>query len=237
MWFFLCRASPPPPVLIQFDPSLSEDTLGNKLQPNSLTVDNLTVDWLRTRLTDIETAIKECQDKQSRLIATDPTSTSVASGAGNTSNGSLNTSFSISLFNHSHHTKELNTLRCQERQLLKSADTIRSSLNEVGCEELPSGCDDLSVDIIDNAVDSTDIQPVSLLENQWKVTFSIKLAMAIGFAPKQRLSASQGRHNDRVAADTVSAKIQVHCHPYIGQRIHHIRFVFTKIHITAFRSV
>lgn len=82
--------------------------------------------------------------------------------AGNTGNGSLNNSNSIiGCYSSSHHTKELNTLRCQERQLLKSADMIRGSLNEVGCEELPSGCDDLSVDIIENAADTTDIQPVS----------------------------------------------------------------------------
>lgn len=61
------------------------------------------------------------------------------------------------------HTKELNALRCQERQLLKSADMIRTSLNEVGCEELPSGCDDLSVDIIESAADAG-IQPVSAMK-------------------------------------------------------------------------
>lgn len=75
------RASPPAPVLIQFDQTLSEDTLGNKLQPNALTVDNLTVDWLRTRLGDIESSIKECQDKQSRLMA------DAASSSSSSSNG------------------------------------------------------------------------------------------------------------------------------------------------------
>lgn len=57
--------------------------------------------------------------------------------------------------------KDLNTLRCQERQMLKLADMIKTALNEVGCEELPSGCDDLSVDqgFIENNV-SLD-QPVS----------------------------------------------------------------------------
>lgn len=58
--------------------------------------------------------------------------------------------------------KDLNTLRCQERQMLKLADMIKTALNEVGCEELPSGCDDLSVDqgFIENNV-SLD-QPVSV---------------------------------------------------------------------------
>lgn len=54
--------------MIQFDQTLIEDkdTLG-KLQPNTLTVDNLTVDWLRNRLTELETSVKDCQDKQSKL--------------------------------------------------------------------------------------------------------------------------------------------------------------------------
>lgn len=45
--------------------------------------------------------------------------------------------------------------------MLKLADMIKTALNEVGCEELPSGCDDLSVDqgFIENNV-SLD-QPVS----------------------------------------------------------------------------
>lgn len=62
------RTSPATPVVFQFDQSLLEDkeTFG-KLQPNSLTLDNLTVDWLRAKLTDLENSIKECQEKQSKL--------------------------------------------------------------------------------------------------------------------------------------------------------------------------
>lgn len=48
-------------------------------------------------------------------------------------------------FLHSH-SKDLNTLRCQEQRLTKLADMIKNALNELGCEELPSGCDDLSVE-------------------------------------------------------------------------------------------
>jgi len=33
-------------------------------------------------------------------------------------------------------------LRCQEKQKQKLVDMIKCALNEVGCEELPSGCDD-----------------------------------------------------------------------------------------------
>lgn len=66
--FIIYRTSPASPIVFQFDQALIEDTLGNKLQPNALTVDNLTVDWLRSRLSDLETSIKECQDKQTKVI-------------------------------------------------------------------------------------------------------------------------------------------------------------------------
>lgn len=62
------RSSPSALVTFQFDQSLIEDkdTLG-KLQPNTLTVDNLTVQWLRTRLTELEVSVKECQEKLAKI--------------------------------------------------------------------------------------------------------------------------------------------------------------------------
>lgn len=45
-----------------------EDSAG-KLLPNQLTVDNLTVEWLRTKLTDLEASIKENQEKRNALIS------------------------------------------------------------------------------------------------------------------------------------------------------------------------
>lgn len=46
--------------------------------------------------------------------------------------------------------KDLCSLKCQERQMNKLVEIIRSSLNEVSINELPSGCDDLSVEIDKN---------------------------------------------------------------------------------------
>lgn len=62
------------------------------------------------------------------------------------------------------YSKDINALRCQERQMLKLAEIIKTALNEVGCEELPSGCDDLSVEqnFIESAV-VTD-QPVNIIK-------------------------------------------------------------------------
>lgn len=66
--FINFRTSPATPVIFQFDQTLIEDkdTVG-KLQPNTLTVDNLTVDWLRNRLTELETAVKDSQEKQLKM--------------------------------------------------------------------------------------------------------------------------------------------------------------------------
>lgn len=46
--------------------------------------------------------------------------------------------------------KDLSALKCEERQKSKLIEIIRSALNEVSCEELPNGCDDLSVEIENN---------------------------------------------------------------------------------------
>lgn len=46
--------------------------------------------------------------------------------------------------------KDVAALKCEERQKNKLIEIIRSALNEMSCEELPSGCDDLSVEIENN---------------------------------------------------------------------------------------
>lgn len=53
-------------MIFRFDDQLIEDTVG-KLQANQLTVDNLTVDWLRQRIGDLESAVKDCQEKQNKI--------------------------------------------------------------------------------------------------------------------------------------------------------------------------
>uniref|UniRef100_U5EPN0 Tyrosine-protein kinase n=1 Tax=Corethrella appendiculata TaxID=1370023 RepID=U5EPN0_9DIPT len=169
------KTSPTTPVIFQFDESLIEDTLG-KLQANTLTVDNLTVDWLKTKQTDLENSIKEIQEKINKLClengngvqhitqsTTTPTTTTPTSITSSTP--SLNgINGSTKELNRS--SKELNTVRCQERQMLKLLEMIKSALNDVGCEELPSGCDDLSVDqnFIENNVNQE--QPMTLSTNR-----------------------------------------------------------------------
>lgn len=89
-FLIIFRTSPAAPVIFQFDQSLIEDkdSLGNKLQPNSLTVDNLTVDWLRLRLTEFESSIKECQEKQTKLMENGTISSPITSPVMNGVNGS-----------------------------------------------------------------------------------------------------------------------------------------------------
>lgn len=50
------RSPPSTPISFAFDESLVEDTSG-KLQPNQLTVDNLTVEWLKEKLTELEATL------------------------------------------------------------------------------------------------------------------------------------------------------------------------------------
>ncbi|XP_044252209.1 tyrosine-protein kinase Fer isoform X2 [Drosophila takahashii] len=135
------KTSPTTPLLFQFDETLIEDIPG-KLQSSTLTVDNLTVDWLRNRLLELEGAVKDCQEKQLKMIehvngGSPVANGSIISNGSNTSNGIQSNKDS-----QCRQSKDLNALRCQEKQKQKLVDMIKCALNEVGCEELPSGCDD-----------------------------------------------------------------------------------------------
>jgi len=89
--YFIHRTSPTTPLLFQFDETLIEDIPG-KLQSSTLTVDNLTVDWLRNRLQELEGAVKDCQEKQLKMIehvngGSPVANGSIISNGSNTSNG------------------------------------------------------------------------------------------------------------------------------------------------------
>ncbi|KAJ8675221.1 hypothetical protein QAD02_011007 [Eretmocerus hayati] len=116
------KTRPASPIRFVFDENLVDDTSG-KLLPNKLTVDNLTIDWLRNRLTELETSLKSTQ--LSRQTA---------------QSNAENNCDSRSSLDYSQEREELR-LRCQEKKLQRQAEVIRGALNELGCEELPSGCD------------------------------------------------------------------------------------------------
>jgi tyrosine-protein kinase Fer len=124
------KTTPTEPVKFTFDESLIEDSAG-KLLPNQLTVDNLTVEWLRNKLSELESSIKENQEKRSSLTANPD---SFLNGKSSEIASRVDSS-----------KKEINELKCQERKMLKQTELIKSALNELGCEEVPSGCD-LSID-------------------------------------------------------------------------------------------
>ncbi|XP_011864421.1 PREDICTED: tyrosine-protein kinase Fps85D isoform X4 [Vollenhovia emeryi] len=117
------KTRPASPIRFTFDENLVDDTSG-KLLPNKLTVDNLTIDWLRSRLTELETSLKATQqNRQSPQFSQENNSDS-----------------RMSILDYSREREELR-LRCQEKKLQRQVDVIRGALNELGCEELPSGCD------------------------------------------------------------------------------------------------
>ncbi|SPP81169.1 tyrosine-protein kinase Fer isoform X3 [Drosophila guanche] len=160
------KTSPTTPLLFQFDETLIEDIPG-KLQSSTLTVDNLTVDWLRTRLLELEGSVKECQEKQLKMIehvngGSPVANGSIISNGSNSSNGIQSNKDS-----QCRQSKDLNALRCQEKQKQKLVDMIKCALNEVGCEELPSGCDDhltLEQTFIENGYNNE--QQISLSTNR-----------------------------------------------------------------------
>ncbi|XP_017472306.1 PREDICTED: tyrosine-protein kinase Fer isoform X2 [Rhagoletis zephyria] len=144
------KTSPATPLVFQFDNALIEDIPG-KLQSNTLTVDNLTVDWLRSRLIDLELAVKDCQEKQLKMIEQANGGSPIANGS-ITRNGSTASNGIQSPKDSQKQSKDLGSLRCQEKQKQKLVDMIKCALNEIGCEELPSGCDDhLEQNFIENS--------------------------------------------------------------------------------------
>ncbi|XP_022179496.1 tyrosine-protein kinase Fer isoform X3 [Myzus persicae] len=117
-------------VEISFDDALVQGDTSGHLQANQLAVDNLTMDWVRNKMTELETRLKECQD-----------------------------AIETSVDNKSENNSELQLieLKSEEHRLQKQVDVIKKALFEIGCEELPSGCDLPSLDIndIDITVDGT----------------------------------------------------------------------------------
>ncbi|XP_003244865.1 tyrosine-protein kinase Fer isoform X3 [Acyrthosiphon pisum] len=117
-------------VEISFDDALVQGDTSGHLQANQLAVDNLTMDWVRNKMTELETRLKECQD-----------------------------AIETSVDNKSENNSEIQLieLKSEEHRLQKQVDVIKKALFEIGCEELPSGCDLPSLDIndIDITVDGT----------------------------------------------------------------------------------
>ncbi|XP_026330371.1 tyrosine-protein kinase Fer isoform X6 [Hyposmocoma kahamanoa] len=150
------KSPPSTPVSFTFDESLVEDTSG-KLQPNQLTVDNLTVEWLKEKLIELESTLQDNREKQIALQGPEIIGNGVCknnnTGLTNGVNGidrhspppiPVTTSEPIKLLE----------LKIAERKCAKQAEMIRSALAELGCEEAPSGCPDLSTETV--GVDSLD---------------------------------------------------------------------------------
>ncbi|KAK9688404.1 Protein tyrosine and serine/threonine kinase, partial [Popillia japonica] len=130
------KTTPTEPVKFVFEETLVEDSAG-KLLPNQLTVDNLTVEWLKTKLGELEASIKENQEKRALLS---PNSENVPNGKV-TPNNDINNRLSIS---SEPNKKEVNELKCMERKMVKQTELIKSALNELGCEEAPPGLEDIT---------------------------------------------------------------------------------------------
>ncbi|XP_018802584.1 PREDICTED: tyrosine-protein kinase Fer isoform X4 [Bactrocera latifrons] len=165
------KTSPTTPLVFQFDDALIEDIPG-KLQSNTLTVDNLTVDWLRSRLIDLEMSVKECQEKQLKMIEHANGGSPIANGSITRNGSTASNGIQSPKDSQNRQSKDLNALRCQEKQKQKLVDMIKCALNEIGCEELPSGCDDhLEQNFIENSFNNDQQMSLStnrpLYEEEW----------------------------------------------------------------------
>ncbi|XP_004536540.1 tyrosine-protein kinase Fer isoform X2 [Ceratitis capitata] len=165
------KTSPTTPLVFQFDDALIEDIPG-KLQSNTLTVDNLTVDWLRSRLIDLEMSVKECQEKQLKMIEQANGGSPIANGSITRNGSTASNGIQSPKDSQNRQSKDLNALRCQEKQKQKLVDMIKCALNEIGCEELPSGCDDhLEQNFIENSFNNDQQMSLStnrpLYEEEW----------------------------------------------------------------------
>ncbi|XP_028161883.1 tyrosine-protein kinase Fer isoform X3 [Ostrinia furnacalis] len=150
------KSPPSTPISFTFDESLVEDTSG-KLQPNQLTVDNLTVEWLKEKLTELEASLQDNREKQTALQGPEI----IGNGVCKNNNTGLTNGVN-GIDRHSpppipvttSEPMKLLELRVAERKCAKQAEMIRSALAELGCEEAPSGCPDLSAETV--GVDSLD---------------------------------------------------------------------------------
>ncbi|KAM3966986.1 tyrosine-protein kinase Fer isoform 4-T4 [Aphomia sociella] len=151
------KTPPSTPIVFTFDESLVEDTSG-KLQPNQLTVDNLTVEWLKEKLIELEGILQDNREKQTVLQGPEI----IGNGVCKNNNTGLLTNGVNGIDRYSPPPIPVTTsepiklleLRVAERKCAKQAEMIRSALAELGCEEAPSGCPDLSAETV--GVDSLD---------------------------------------------------------------------------------
>ncbi|XP_045535386.1 tyrosine-protein kinase Fer isoform X4 [Papilio machaon] len=176
------KSPPSTPITFTFDESLVEDTSG-KLQPNQLTVDNLTVEWLKEKLTELESSLQDNREKQTALHGPEiigngickNNNSSSQSGISNGVNGIDRHSPPPIPVTSSEPTKLLE-LRVVERKCARQAELIRTALAELGCEEAPSGCPDLSAETVggdsldgsspDHQVSVSETER-SLVEQEW----------------------------------------------------------------------
>ncbi|CAG4982707.1 unnamed protein product [Parnassius apollo] len=144
------KSPPSTPITFTFDESLVEDTSG-KLQPNQLTVDNLTVEWLKEKLTELESTLQDNREKQTALHGPE------IIGNGVCKNNNTNVTNGVNGIDRhspppipvtSSEPTKLLELRVAERKCARQAELIRAALAELGCEEAPSGCPDLSAETV-----------------------------------------------------------------------------------------
>ncbi|XP_071444486.1 tyrosine-protein kinase Fer isoform X2 [Hetaerina americana] len=169
------KTEPVSPVSFIFDQELLEDISG-KLQPDVVAVDNLTIDWLRNKVVELEAGLHEQQfmlKEKETLLAQVKTSSSPLGHICSSEVGSMQSQYSEERTNEKQSSvlegssspssatllslqREVNDLKCCERKLKHLVEVIKKPLADLGCEEAPPGCDlsmslnNLTSEILDN---------------------------------------------------------------------------------------
>jgi len=128
------KTSPPKPIIFKFDASLLENS-GCKLKPNEISVDENTMDVLKTKLKENEAVLKETKtlikDKQTLVIQHDTEFQTVQFKSDPIS---MNRKYALkkSMDNLK---KEINELRCIEQKVGRQNEIITGALSNNGCDQ------------------------------------------------------------------------------------------------------
>lgn len=186
------KTSPPKPISFKFDQNLLIDNSQNKLKPNEIIVDDLTVDSLRLKLKENEAILKETKnqikDKQTQVIQLDTEFQTVqfkSDQSSTTKKYSLKKKMDLLK-------KEVNELRCVEQKLSRQNELISGPLSDLGCE-VPPGCDlssnsNNNLDNIANSNEAESNSQTSLNKNSKKSAGQMMSMLRKPFSTKSRAS-------------------------------------------------
>jgi len=135
------KTAPPSPVLFKFDQSLLTGFESLQLNPNAVTLDDLTIDSLKAKMAENDGKLAETKskikEKQTLIIQYETELQTVKFKSDPTSVSRMFTVKKTMDFLK----KEANELQCVEQKLNRQNELIQTPISDLGCEQAPPGCD------------------------------------------------------------------------------------------------